>query len=114
MIDLGSIGGLHARQHEVHAYCPRCDRWAVLPLAQMVTNSQGERRLPIRGRCRWCLAVGLVAGATADANHGTSGGWIHAESALVGGPRKRQTQPEILAAQQPIAVCDQGRAIRAC
>ena len=34
MIDLGSIGGLHARQHELHAYCPRCDRCAVLPLAR--------------------------------------------------------------------------------
>jgi hypothetical protein len=27
MIDLGSIAGLHSRNHQLHAYCPRCDRW---------------------------------------------------------------------------------------
>ena len=25
MIDLGSIAGLHARDHQLAAYCPRCD-----------------------------------------------------------------------------------------
>jgi hypothetical protein len=60
MIDLGSIGGLHERNHELHAYCPRCDRWAVLPLAQMVARGQGARRLPIRVRCRWCEAIGQL------------------------------------------------------
>jgi hypothetical protein len=51
MIDLGSIAGLHSRNHQLHAYCPTCDRWAVLPLAEMVTASSGDRRLPIRARC---------------------------------------------------------------
>ena len=57
MIDLGSIDGLHAHDHELHAYCLRCDRWAALNLADMVLHGQGARRLPLRVRCRWCGAV---------------------------------------------------------
>ena len=60
MIDLGSIAGLYEREHELHAYYSRCDRWAVLPLAQMVAMGHGARRLPLRVRCRWCLAVGQL------------------------------------------------------
>jgi non-ribosomal peptide synthetase component E (peptide arylation enzyme) len=33
VIDLGTIAGLLEHAHELHAYCPRCDRWSVLPLA---------------------------------------------------------------------------------
>jgi hypothetical protein len=38
---------LHARQHELHAYCVACDRWRELPLAELVAAGHGERRLPI-------------------------------------------------------------------
>jgi hypothetical protein len=41
MIDLGSIAGLHAHNHQLHTYCPSCDRLAVLPLAAMIAASQG-------------------------------------------------------------------------
>jgi hypothetical protein len=41
VIDLGSIYGLHSRNHQLHAYCPRCDRWAVLPIAEMIAAGQG-------------------------------------------------------------------------
>jgi len=33
MIDPGALACLHEHRHEVHAYCLRCDRWRVLPLA---------------------------------------------------------------------------------
>jgi len=60
MIDLGSIAGLHAHGHQLHAYCPHCDRWAVLPLAEMIAAGQGARRLPFSVRCRRCGAVGRL------------------------------------------------------
>jgi RNase P subunit RPR2 len=60
MIDLGSIAGLHERNHTLAAYCPRCDRWAVLPLAAMIAAGQGSRRLPLVVRCRDCGEVGRV------------------------------------------------------
>lgn len=52
MIDFGSIAGLYEHEHELHAYCETCDRWAVLDLAAMIRAGHGERRLPIRVRCR--------------------------------------------------------------
>jgi hypothetical protein len=60
MIDLGSIAGLHERQHELHVYCARCDRWAQLPLAQLVADGHGARRLPLRVTCRRCASVGKL------------------------------------------------------
>ena len=58
MIDLGTLAGLHEHRHELAAYCPRCDSWRVLPLAEMIAAGQGTRRLPIRVRCRDCGEVG--------------------------------------------------------
>jgi hypothetical protein len=49
-IDLGSIAGLYDREHELHAYCPRCDRWAVLPLAQMRLRTTSGETAPLRVR----------------------------------------------------------------
>jgi hypothetical protein len=60
MIDLGSIEGLYARDHELHAYCLHCDRWSVLDLAHMVAIGQGARRLPLKVRCRVCGEVGKL------------------------------------------------------
>jgi len=51
MIDLGSLGGLHQPHRELAAYCHHCDRWQVLPLAELVAAGHGARRLPIRVRC---------------------------------------------------------------
>jgi len=47
MIDLGTIAGLHEHDHELHAYCLRCDRWSVLRLALMVAHGKGSLRLPL-------------------------------------------------------------------
>ena len=75
MIDLGSIAGLHAHQHELHAYCVACDRWAVLDLATMIDAGHGERRLPITVRCRYCGEVGRLQVRPPVSTRGL-GGWI--------------------------------------
>ena len=60
MIDLGTLGGLHEHQHELAAYCPCCDRWSVLPLADIVAQGKGSLRLPVRVRCRDCGEPGRL------------------------------------------------------
>jgi hypothetical protein len=60
MIDLDTLAGLHAHDHELHAYCATCARWSVLPLAQMIAAGMGQRRLPLRVRCLLCEAVGQL------------------------------------------------------
>jgi RNase P subunit RPR2 len=60
MIDIGTIADLHEWQHELHAYCCRCDRWRVLDLGLMVRAGQGAKRLPLRVRCRECGEVGQL------------------------------------------------------
>ena len=54
MIDRGSVRGLYEHDHELHAYCPRWDRWRVLDLAGMVAAGIGYRRLPLAVRCQNC------------------------------------------------------------
>lgn len=54
MLDLGTIAGLHFHRHELHAFCPRCERWLVLDLERMIETGQGDRRLPITVRCAEC------------------------------------------------------------
>jgi hypothetical protein len=48
MIDLGTLAGLLEHWHRLDAYCPGCDRWSVLPLAEFIAADQGSRRVPIR------------------------------------------------------------------
>jgi hypothetical protein len=60
MIDLGTIAGLHRHQHQLAAYCPRCDRWTVLPLYDLIGRGQGGRRLPFTVRCLACGEAGRL------------------------------------------------------
>ena len=60
VIDLGTLAGLHAHDHQLAAYCPHCDRWEVLPLAELIAAGHGSRRLPIRVRCQHCGEVGRL------------------------------------------------------
>ncbi len=60
MIDLGTLAGLHERGHELRAYCPRCDRWATLPLEKLVADGKGGLRLPISVRCAVCGGAGRL------------------------------------------------------
>jgi len=74
MIDLDSIAGLHQHDHRLAAYCPRCDRWSLLPLAELVAQGKGSLRLPVRGRCRDCGEVGRLQVRPPVAMRG-QGGW---------------------------------------
>jgi len=51
MIDLGTLAGLYRHQHRLAAYCPCCDRWREIPLAELIDAGLGDRRLPIQVRC---------------------------------------------------------------
>jgi len=75
MIDLGSIAGLHAHDHELHCYCRQCDRWVVLDLAAMISAGQGERRLPLRVRCCDCGEIGRLQVRPPVPTRGP-GGWM--------------------------------------
>lgn len=77
MIDLGSIAGLHDRNHELHAYCSCCDRWRVLDLAAMVRQGRGAVRLPLRVRCKECGTTGQLQVRPPMPARG-SVGWINA------------------------------------
>ena len=47
MIDLGSIASLRAHDHELHAFCGTCDRWAVIALGAMVRAGHSDRRATV-------------------------------------------------------------------
>jgi len=75
MIDLGTIAGLHAHDHQLAAYCLRCDRWSTLDLERMVAQGKGSLRLPLRMRCRDCGEVGQLQVRPAVPTRST-GGWM--------------------------------------
>lgn len=58
MIALGKLAGLREHDHRLTGCFPRCGRWSVLPLAELVAQGQGPRRLPIVVRCRVCGEFG--------------------------------------------------------
>lgn len=74
MIDLGSIAGLLEHDHGLAAYCPRCDRWAMLPLAKLVAQGKGSLHLPVTVRCRDCGEKGRLQVRPPVPTRGT-GGW---------------------------------------
>ena len=82
MIDLGNIAGLYAHDHQVAAYCPRCDVWRVLPIGEWVRQGQGSLRLPLRVRCRDCGEVGQLQVRPPMPIHSTMNGWPSASSPL--------------------------------
>ncbi len=75
MIDLGTLAGLLERQHELHAYCGRCDRWRTLDLHRLVTVGLGAKRLPLRARCHVCGEAGQLQVRPPMPTR-TSSGWI--------------------------------------
>ena len=60
MIDLGNLAELHQHDHQLAAYCPRCDAWRVVQLEKWVSQGKGSLRLPVRVRCRDCGEVGRL------------------------------------------------------
>ena len=87
MIDLGSIAGLHAHDHQLHAYCARCDRWVMLDLAGMIRSGHGERRLPLRVKCGECGATGQVQVRPPMPAWTNSNGWIQVDAHSSAAPR---------------------------
>jgi hypothetical protein len=75
MIDLGTLAGLLEHDHQLAAYCPRCDRWAVLDLDRMVRDGRGGLRLPVRVKCKDCGAVGQLQVRPPVPTRGL-GGWM--------------------------------------
>jgi len=75
MIDLGTLAGLHRYGHSLAAYCPRCDQWRELPLAELVAAGHGSRRLPFTVRCRDCGKVGQLQVRPPVPTRGP-GGWM--------------------------------------
>jgi hypothetical protein len=76
MIDLGTLAGLHEPDHQLAVYCPRCDTWRVLPLAEMVAEGHGDLRLPIRVRCRDCGEPGQLQVRAPMPTRTNANGWI--------------------------------------
>jgi RNase P subunit RPR2 len=76
MIDLGNIAGLYEHDHQLHAYCPSCDRWRVLNLEWLVRQKKGEIRLPIRVRCRDCGEIGQLQVRPPRPKWNNANGWI--------------------------------------
>jgi len=60
MLDLGTLAVMFEHRHDFAAYCPRCDRWQTLPLAELIAAGQGSRRLPLAVRCRDCGEPGRL------------------------------------------------------
>jgi len=76
VLDLGTLAGLHQHQRTLTAYCPICERWAVLPLADLIAQGKGSLRLPIRVRCRYCGEVGRPQVRPPVPTRGSAVGWI--------------------------------------
>lgn len=76
MIDLGTLAGLLEHEHTFAANCANCSRWSVLPLAKLVAQGKGLRRLPIRVRCRDCGEIGRLHVRPPMPTWTNSNGWI--------------------------------------
>jgi hypothetical protein len=75
MIDLGTFAGLLEHEQQLAAYCPRCSRWRVLPLADLVAAGHGLRRLPVPVRCEVCGSPGQLQVRPPVPTRG-AGGWM--------------------------------------
>lgn len=61
MIRLDTIRALHDYGHELHCYCPACDRWGVLDLAALVAAGRGGACIiGWRPRCSRCGRPGRL------------------------------------------------------
>jgi hypothetical protein len=58
LIDLGTLAGLLEQGHQLAAYCESCQRWRLVPLADLVAAGHGARQPLVRVRCRSCGGSG--------------------------------------------------------
>jgi hypothetical protein len=76
MIDLSTLRGLLEHEHSLAAYCPRCCRWSVRRLAQLVAQGKGTLHLPIGVRCRDCGEPGRLQVRPPVPTWSSENGWI--------------------------------------
>jgi len=55
-----TIEQLRSREHQLHAYCPACDRWKVLNLDEMLTLWRALEHAPAEVQCTECGHFGLL------------------------------------------------------
>lgn len=78
IIDLGTLAGLREHNHELHAYCLACDRWAAVDLDVLIGAAYGSQRLPITVRCRVCGEPGQLQVRPQMPAWTNSNGWMAA------------------------------------
>ena len=55
MVTLDTFRALHEHDHQLAAYCPTCERWAVLDLKRLIAEGRGEYCFVGRKpRCIYC------------------------------------------------------------
>ena len=69
-----TIEQLQSREHQLHAYCPACDRWKVLNLDEMLTLWRALEHAPTEVQCTECGHFGLLrvrnrVAPSSDAQH---------------------------------------------
>jgi hypothetical protein len=75
MIDLSTLAGLYEHQHDLAAYCPRCERWRTLDLELLLRQGKGGLRLPWRVRCLRCGELGEIQVRPQMPRWGNPTGW---------------------------------------
>jgi hypothetical protein len=61
VVTLDTLRKLHEHGHQLAAYCPTCERWAVLDLPALIAAGHGHRYcIGWRPRCSYCRGRGEV------------------------------------------------------
>jgi hypothetical protein len=59
MVTLDTLRALHEHEHQLAAYCPTCERWAVLDLEQLIAAGRGDYVfVGWTPRCSYCRGPG--------------------------------------------------------
>jgi hypothetical protein len=60
MVTLDTLRALHEHDHQLAAYCPTCERWAVLDLERLIAKGRGDYCfVGQKPRCRYCGGSGV-------------------------------------------------------
>ena len=60
MVTLNTLRKLHEHDHQLAAYCPTCERWAVLDLERLIAEGRGEYVFVGRKpRCSYCRGLSI-------------------------------------------------------
>jgi len=77
MIRLVTFRALHEHDHKLAAYCPTCDRWAVLDLERLIAEGRGDFCfVGRRPRCRYCGNAGEWQLRPPEAPYSNARGWM--------------------------------------